>query len=147
MTLIGISVRGDPIAGVMYQPFVDQGKAYWGLRGVGTHGLQPVQREKKELVLTVTSSRVTGDTQRAIDRIKPDRVVHAGGAGYKILLVLERRADVYVLPGPGTKKWDTCAPEALLRASGGTLTDVAGSACSAVSLSVPLMAYARLYCV
>lgn len=127
MTLVGISVRGSPVAGVMYQPFVEDGKSYWGIRGVGTHGLTPATREKKELILTVTSSRVTADTQRAVECIKPDRVVHAGGAGYKILLVMERKADVYVLPGRGTKKWDTCAPEAILRAAGGKLTDVDGS--------------------
>ena len=32
----------------------------------------------------------------------------------------------YVFASPGCKKWDTCAPEALLKAKGGTLTDMHG---------------------
>lgn len=37
------------------------------------------------------------------------------------------KADVYIFPTPGTKKWDTCGPEAILNAYGGTLTDVRGN--------------------
>jgi 3'-phosphoadenosine 5'-phosphosulfate (PAPS) 3'-phosphatase len=35
-------------------------------------------------------------------------------------------ADAYVYPAPGTNRWDTCAPEALLRLRGGVLTDMRG---------------------
>lgn len=34
--------------------------------------------------------------------------------------------DFYFFPTKGTKKWDTCAPEALIRAVGGELTDKHG---------------------
>lgn len=79
--------------------------------------------------------------ERAISLIKPDVVLKVGGAGYKALLVLEGehsqftfirlsassgKADVYVFATKGTKRWDTCAPEALLRAAGGELTDTKG---------------------
>lgn len=33
---------------------------------------------------------------------------------------------MYVFASPGCKKWDTCAPEAVLAAAGGSLTDVLG---------------------
>jgi 3'(2'), 5'-bisphosphate nucleotidase len=33
------------------------------------------------------------------------------------------KADIYLYPVPGTKKWDTCAPEALLNLNGGVMTD------------------------
>ena len=36
-----------------------------------------------------------------------------------MLLLLEGRATAYVFASPGCKKWDTCAPEALLHAVGG----------------------------
>ena len=42
------------------------------------------------------------------------------------MLLLEGAAHAYVFPTPGTKKWDTCAPEAILRACGGDLTDMLG---------------------
>jgi len=42
-------------------------------------------------------------------------------------MLLDKQADVYVMASRGTKKWDTCAPEALLRAAGGYLTDLHGT--------------------
>ncbi|EGD79947.1 hypothetical protein PTSG_10229 [Salpingoeca rosetta] len=44
------------------------------------------------------------------------------------MLVLQGQADCYVNNTAGTKRWDTCAGEALIRAFGGTLTDVNGAA-------------------
>ena len=40
---------------------------------------------------------------------------------------LEGKARVYLFPKQGTKRWDTCAPEAILRAVGGLMTDLNGS--------------------
>lgn len=50
---------------------------------------------------------------------KTDRV-QSGGAGNKILMLLENKADIY-LSDRGVSRWDTCAGEAILRASGGGL--------------------------
>ncbi|XP_018015045.1 LOW QUALITY PROTEIN: 3'(2'),5'-bisphosphate nucleotidase 1-like [Hyalella azteca] len=49
-----------------------------------------------------------------------------GGAGHKVLLLLDGHAHAYVFASPGCKKWDTCAPEAVLVAAGGALTDIRG---------------------
>jgi 3'(2'), 5'-bisphosphate nucleotidase len=125
MTLIGISLQGVPVAGVMYQPFVEEGKLYWGMVGLGVEGIVRKPAPEKT-VLTVTASHPTPETQAAIDAIKPDRLIRTGGAGYKILLVLEGQAHVYVIPQKGTSRWDTCGPEALLRAVGGSCTDIHG---------------------
>ena len=43
------------------------------------------------------------------------------------MLLIEGRAHAYVFPSPGCKKWDTCAPEAVLHAMGGKLTDIHGN--------------------
>lgn len=42
------------------------------------------------------------------------------------MYVLEGKAHAYIYPSPGCKRWDTAAPEAVLRAAGGELTDVNG---------------------
>eukprot|EP00466_Bigelowiella_natans_P006449 jgi/Bigna1/135157/aug1.28_g9865 len=60
-------------------------------------------------------------------QVKPSSIVNAGGAGYKILKLLDGTADAYVFPRPGMYLWDTCAGEALLRAMGGDLTDRFGN--------------------
>lgn len=45
----------------------------------------------------------------------------------QVLLLLEGKAHAYVYARAGCKKWDTCAPEAVLVAAGGNLTDVHGN--------------------
>lgn len=54
------------------------------------------------------------------------QILRYGGCGFKVLKLLEGCGHVYVYPSKGTKKWDTCAPEALLLAMGGSLTDMFG---------------------
>lgn len=54
-----------------------------------------------------------------------DSVEKVGGAGFKVLKVLEGCA-AYVFASAGCKKWDTCAVEAVLSAAGGRLTDISG---------------------
>lgn len=44
-----------------------------------------------------------------------------------MLQLLEGKASIYLFASPGCKKWDTCAPEAVLSAAGGKLTDVIGN--------------------
>lgn len=43
-----------------------------------------------------------------------------------MILLLEGKAHAYVFASQGCKRWDTCAPEAVLHAIGGTLTDFYG---------------------
>lgn len=42
------------------------------------------------------------------------------------MLLMEGKATAYVFASPGCNKWDTCAPEAILTAMGGRLTDIHG---------------------
>ena len=53
------------------------------------------------------------------------RSILLGGTGQKCLAVAEGRADVAVMNFKSSS-WDTCAPEALVRAAGGEVTDVFG---------------------
>lgn len=45
----------------------------------------------------------------------------------QVLLLIEGKAHAYVFASKGCKKWDTCAPEAVLSAVGGKLTDLHGN--------------------
>ena len=58
--------------------------------------------------------------------LNPAQTIVAGGAGNKMMMVLENVVDAYVYPSLGTKKWDTCAGDALIQAAGGTVTDIHG---------------------
>jgi len=130
MSLIGIGYKGEAVAGVMYQPFVDgptgNGRTIWGMKGLGTFGFEHKERKDDRLVIATTRTHGSASVEKAIAKTNPSEVVRVGGAGHKALLVLEGKVDVYLFASPGTKKWDSCAPEAIVRAIGGQLTDVHG---------------------
>lgn len=68
-----------------------------------------------------TRSHLTDSVTSALEALKQkglaDDVKKVGGAGFKVLKVLEGSA-AYVFASQGCKKWDTCAVEAVLQASG-----------------------------
>jgi len=138
ITLIGIAIKGLAMAGVMHQPFVGpSGRTVWGAVGLGVVGLHSndddtptttiPQHNADKVRLVTTASHNSAAVDEAIRKIKPDEVIRAGGAGYKVLMLLDSKADVYVYPTSGCKLWDTCAPHALVSAVGGTMTDSFGN--------------------
>lgn len=132
--LIGISVSGKAVGGIIHQPFPGystgnvspSGRTLWGLVGLGCFGLTPKQPPNDRLVITTTASHGNKNIEDSITALKPDEVLKVGGAGHKVLLVIEGRAHSYVFTSNGCKRWDTCAPEAILHACGGRLTDSFG---------------------
>ncbi|XP_039281442.1 3'(2'),5'-bisphosphate nucleotidase 1 isoform X2 [Nilaparvata lugens] len=136
--LIGIAVRNRAVGGVIHQPFYSSGtqsgtdsgtlgRTLWGIVGAGVGGFQPAYVEGDRRVITTTRSHLTPTVQAAVDAMKPDEVLKVGGAGHKVMLLLEGKANAYMYPTKGTKRWDTCAPEAVLHAMGGKLTDMYGN--------------------
>lgn len=62
---------------------------------------------------------ISDPTKKLITKIEGERI-GSGGAGNKILMLLEDKADVY-LQDRGLSRWDTCAGEAILRCKDGLL--------------------------
>ncbi|XP_050070618.1 3'(2'),5'-bisphosphate nucleotidase 1 [Anopheles maculipalpis] len=129
--LIGIAINDRAVGGVIHQPYYkaesgDIGRTIWGLKGCGTGGIVPVKPPSDRFLVTTTRSHSNGIVQSALDALAPDEILRVGGAGYKVLQLLEGKAHAYVFASAGCKKWDTCAPEAVLEANGGTLTDMLG---------------------
>eukprot|EP01116_Phalansterium_solitarium_P024551 TRINITY_DN9020_c0_g1_i1.p1 TRINITY_DN9020_c0_g1~~TRINITY_DN9020_c0_g1_i1.p1 ORF type:complete len:312 (+),score=76.10 TRINITY_DN9020_c0_g1_i1:144-1079(+) len=126
-TLIGIAVRGLPVAGVIGQPFGPLGngeaRTVYGMPGVGLHGIERQQRRLGALTLTVSS---TAALEARTAAIGCDDILWGSGTGFKSLLVLGGDADVFL--HSGTYLWDICAPAALLAVLGGTCTDLHGHA-------------------
>ncbi|KAL3099362.1 hypothetical protein niasHT_026783 [Heterodera trifolii] len=133
----------------------EQSRTVWSIVGVDTFGLQkPAQQIANTLsgkaIINLSDCAVPNvlisppfqlmdkcrrgslslpQVQKALDalveRALISEVEHVGGAGFKVLRCLEG-ATAYVYASGGTKKWDTAAPEALLIAAGGTLSDMSG---------------------
>ncbi|XP_062266882.1 3'(2'),5'-bisphosphate nucleotidase 1 isoform X3 [Platichthys flesus] len=134
--LIGIAYRGRAIAGVINQPFYNYqlgagavlGRTMWGMLGVGAFGFQLQEVPADRRIVTTTRSHSNKVVTDCVDAMEPHEVVRVGGAGNKIIQLVEGKASAYVFASPGCKKWDTCAPEAILHAVGGKLTDMHGNA-------------------
>ncbi|XP_034436164.1 3'(2'),5'-bisphosphate nucleotidase 1 isoform X2 [Hippoglossus hippoglossus] len=134
--LIGIAYGGRAIAGVINQPFYNYqlgagavlGRTMWGILGVGAFGFQLQEVPGDRRIVTTTRSHSNKLVTDCVDAMEPHEVVKVGGAGNKIIQLVEGKASAYVFASPGCKKWDTCAPEAILHAVGGKLTDMHGNA-------------------
>lgn len=144
--LIGISVGGRSVAGIIHQPFygynrikenaegenkvVDpsclEGRTMWGLVGMGCYGVTPRPLPNDKLIITTTASHGNVNIEEAIANLNPDEILKVGGAGHKVLLVIEGKAHSYVFASNGCKRWDTSAPEAVLESAGGKLTTAFG---------------------
>uniref|UniRef100_A0A3P8SI95 3'(2'),5'-bisphosphate nucleotidase 1 n=2 Tax=Amphiprion TaxID=80969 RepID=A0A3P8SI95_AMPPE len=134
--LIGIAYGGKAIAGVINQPFYNYqlgagaalGRTMWGMPGLGAFGFQLQEVPGDKRIVTTTRSHSNKLVTDCVDAMEPHEVIRVGGAGNKIIQLVEGKASAYVFASPGCKKWDTCAPEAILHAVGGKLTDIHGNA-------------------
>ncbi|KRX22092.1 3'(2'),5'-bisphosphate nucleotidase 1, partial [Trichinella nelsoni] len=134
--MIGISLSAKPVAGVIHQPFVsdldthdDVGRTVWAVKSVdrifGDLQVKPPPNDKR--IVVTTRSHGNPNLENILEILQPTEVVRVGGAGHKVLMLIEGEAHAYVFPGSGTKKWDTCAAECILSAAGGRMTDLCGN--------------------
>lgn len=135
--MVGVARDGRAVLGAVFRPA--RGRLYFGAIGHGTWRLDVAAPDSSLDRLDAAPGRT--ETIRLVrSRSHPDErltrlegalegaeVVLSGSAGTKCCLVAEGAADLYVHPVPFLKEWDTCAPEAVLRAAGGRVTDCSGS--------------------
>ena len=142
-SLVGVAVHGRATAGAIGMPFPagdlsSPAACAYGLVGAGSgligHRPLPLPSARAAASAPVNSFVVaTGDSKstvlgeaRAAALGEDGYSVLVGGAGHKMLGVRDGAFDA-TLMHVATCSWDTCAPEALLRASGGRLTDLFGA--------------------
>lgn len=130
--LIGVfeTVQGNPIIGVVNQPFANEpepnefeGKVYWGLTigDLKFNNIVSIETEDRIAVLSPTEQSKYVEFLKK--QLKYD-IVYSSGAGYKILKVCTAEAELFLLSRANTYKWDTCAPQAILRSLDGELFDL-----------------------
>ncbi|XP_014472699.1 PREDICTED: 3'(2'),5'-bisphosphate nucleotidase 1 [Dinoponera quadriceps] len=130
--LVGVAIGRTAIGGVIHQPYYKNdesgmfGRTLWGIDGAGFGGFVPKPPPEGKRIITTTRSHYDSVVQNAIKSLSPDEVMRVGGAGHKVILLLEGKAHAYVFASRGCKRWDTCAPEAVLHSIGGVLTDLYG---------------------
>ena len=85
-------------------------------------------RESRDATLVVSRShRAPEFLEPIINGLGITRVVPCGSVGVKVARIARGEADLYIHGGGGAKRWDTCAPEAILAAAGGHFTDLEGA--------------------
>ena len=102
--------------------FSKLGRTFYGVIGAGTIGIDRTPPPSEGVICTTTRSHSNKLVNAALEAVKPTEVLKVGGSGHKVLLLIEGKAHAYVFPSPGCKKWDTCAPEAILHALGGKVS-------------------------
>lgn len=131
--MIGLAVTGMATVGVVYCPPRDL-----LMVGVVTEGAWAWQegewrrlhvsevRDPRQATIAVSRSHRSDKVDAIMRALGITREIRHGSVGMKVSLLATRQADLYIHPTPGTKEWDLCAPEAILRAAGGDMTDMYG---------------------
>lgn len=138
--LIGVFHRGTgvPVAGVINQPFFSEakdkqknqqwrGRRIWGV-AYNEHcysflGNNPKLNQNDEFVsdrnfkIAVSSS----ESEEIKDKLLSSgvEIVSVSGVGHKLLQVIDRNVDFYILSHASSYKWDTCAAHAIICSLGG----------------------------
>lgn len=130
--MIGLVCDGRPTVGVVYQPSIDrlfyaspQG-AYMTYQGQTSSLRVTETASAAELRLVASKSHRSAEIDRVKQQLGIVNELNLGSVGLKLCVIAAALRDLYVNPAAKTKAWDTCAPEAILVAAGGKLTDLLG---------------------
>lgn len=132
--LVGVYdiTTGVPVIGVVAQPFrnkieenVYTSALFWGiaLPGLQAHSKELDTSPKRSgRLLGIFSSSERAELLQQMLELGYEFAFSAG-AGHKALKVITNEVDIYVLSKGSTFKWDTCAPQAILRSLNGDIVE------------------------
>ena len=132
---LALNYKQKPYIGIVLIPEKDElwisyGNNAWGEKRDGSK-ISPNLTNNKSLknMILVTSKNHRNETLRKlIQRINFREVTIMGSIGCKIASIIRGESDIYIsltLPGQSAPKdWDFAAPNAILKASGGMMTDL-----------------------
>ncbi len=143
--MIGLAEKGAATLGVIVCPAI--GRAFVGSRGAGAfevaedgsrraiHVSRAATLNEAELLMS-RSHGVVGLEELAA-RLGFRKITRCGSAGVKATRIAAGEADVYAQPGRAGALWDACAPEALVLAAGGGVTDARGTVIDYAARELP----------
>ncbi|MDX2087385.1 MAG: 3'(2'),5'-bisphosphate nucleotidase CysQ [Kofleriaceae bacterium] len=131
--MIGLLIGGRPALGVVFQPTIE--RTYFATPDGGPQLVErgALERLATSAVAAAGDARLVASASHRsddIDRVKAElgiaNELNVGSVGVKLCMIAHGVRDLYVNPTAKTKAWDTCAPEAILAAAGGRLSDLFG---------------------
>jgi 3'(2'), 5'-bisphosphate nucleotidase len=136
--MIGLAIDGEARLGVVFQPANDvlmagvvgpEAGGAWIMQGGVKSSMQvSPARDLSKLRLVLSRSHFSKRLTAAREAIGVPIAMTSGSVGIKAGLVARAIADLYFDTSGKTQLWDSCGPEAILRAAGGKFTDLNGDA-------------------
>jgi len=133
VVMIGLAVAGWPVLGAVYHP--PSGTLFRGGHGLPAEKIVADERSEMRVTdvadphqarLVVSRSHTPDIVAGMAEQLGIEKMEQCGSVGLKAARVAEGAGELYLHPSIGTKLWDTCAPEAILVAAGGTFSDCDG---------------------
>ena len=132
---LALNYKQRPYLGIVLIPEKDElwicnGEKVLCERTDGTHKIipKPVRKEIKDMTIVTSKNHSNSYLENLIKKIKFKNVKIMGSIGCKIASLIRGESDIYIslsLPGQSCPKdWDFAAPEAILRSSGGAITNL-----------------------
>jgi 3'(2'), 5'-bisphosphate nucleotidase len=134
--MIGLAEHGRATLGVIVCPALE--RSFVGALGVGAF---EVAKDGTETPIHVSGVATLAEAEAVVSRSYGEhaldwlarraglrKVTPCGSAGVKGIRIATGEADIYSQPGRAGKRWDSCAPEAIVVAAGGAATDERGNA-------------------
>ena len=110
--------------------WITNGEKVWGERRDGSKIECKLSKKEslKEMKLVTSKNHGNDTLNQLINKINFENVIVMGSIGCKIASLIKGESDIYIclsLPGQSSPKdWDFAAPEAILKAAGGTVTNL-----------------------
>ena len=132
---LALNYKHKPYIGFVLIPdknqlWITDGKKTWCEKRDGAKYKPNLQNNKNLQEMTLVTSKNHGNEilQNLIQKIKFRKVEIMGSIGCKIASIVRGESDIYIclsLPGESSPKdWDFAAPESILKAAGGAITNL-----------------------
>ena len=132
---LGLCYRQRSYLGVVLIPERDElwiadGQKVWCESKDGSQKLTNLSNKKnlQEMTIVTSKNHQNQNLKDLIEKVNFQNVIVMGSIGCKIASILRGESDIYLslsLPGKSSPKdWDFAAPEAILKASGGAITNL-----------------------
>ena len=132
---LALNYKQKPYIGIVLIPEKDElwiadGEKVWCEKSDGLKIIPDSSKSKslQEMVLVTSKNHRNETLKKLIQKINFNEVLIMGSIGCKIASIVRGESDIYIclsLPGKSSPKdWDFAAPEAILKAAGGVITNL-----------------------
>ena len=133
---LALNYKGKPYLGIVLIPsknelWIAVGKKVWCEKKNNNSFRKNLFKSNKslsEMVLVTSKNHKNDHLNRLIEKINFKKVINMGSIGCKIASIIRGESDIYIslsLPDKSSPKdWDFAAPEAILKAAGGSITKI-----------------------